>query len=40
MDFIDITRNISANFKTARKDISDTMEGFSELANPLNDRCG
>jgi AhpD family alkylhydroperoxidase len=31
-DFIQITRNISANLKTLRKDITDTMEGFSELA--------
>ena len=31
-DYIEITRNISTNLKTLRKDISDTMEGFSELA--------
>ena len=31
-DYVDITRNISANLKMLRKDISDTMEGFSELA--------
>jgi len=31
-DFIDITRNISANLKTLRKDIPDTMAGFSALA--------
>jgi AhpD family alkylhydroperoxidase len=31
-NFIEITRNISSNLKTLRKDISDTMEGFSELA--------
>ncbi len=31
-DYIEITRNISTNLKTLRSDISDTMEGFSELA--------
>ena len=31
-DFIDITRNISANLKTLRKDIPDTMAGFSAMA--------
>jgi alkylhydroperoxidase/carboxymuconolactone decarboxylase family protein YurZ len=31
-DFIDITRNISANLKTLRKDIPDTMAAFSALA--------
>ena len=31
-DYIEITRNISGNLKTLRKDISDTMDGFSELA--------
>jgi len=31
-NFIDITRNISANLKTLRRDIPDTLAGFSALA--------
>ena len=31
-DYVAITRNISANLKTLRKDIPDTMAGFSALA--------
>jgi AhpD family alkylhydroperoxidase len=31
-NFIDITRDISANLKTLRKDIPDTMAGFSAMA--------
>ena len=31
-NFIDITRNISANLKTLRRDIPDTLAGFSAMA--------
>ena len=31
-NFIDITRNISINLKTLRKDIPDTLAGFSAMA--------
>jgi AhpD family alkylhydroperoxidase len=31
-DYIDITRRISANTRVLRKDIPDTMQGFSALA--------
>lgn len=31
-NFVEITRNISANLKTLRKDIPDIMTGFSALA--------
>lgn len=31
-DYIEITKNISNNLKVLRKDISDTMQGFSALA--------
>src|SRR5688572_24024757 len=31
-DYPEITRNISANLKVLRKDIADTMQGFSAMA--------
>ena len=31
-NYVDITRNISANLKKLRSDIPDTMKGFSALA--------
>lgn len=31
-DYIEITKRISSNLKTLRKDIPDTMQGFSALA--------
>jgi alkylhydroperoxidase AhpD family core domain len=31
-DYLEITRSISANLKTLRADISDTMQGFSAMA--------
>ncbi len=31
-DYIEITKRISSNLKTLRKDIPDTMQGFSSLA--------
>lgn len=31
-DYIEITKRISSNLKTLRKDISDTMQGFSAMA--------
>lgn len=31
-DYLEITKNISANLKVLRKDIADTMQGFSAMA--------
>lgn len=31
-DYLDITKNISANIKNLRKDIPDVMQGFSAMA--------
>jgi AhpD family alkylhydroperoxidase len=31
-NYLDITKNISANIKTLRKDIPDVMQGFSAMA--------
>ena len=31
-DYIEITRTISSNLKVLRKDVSDTMQGFSAMA--------